>query len=156
MHRCFFLWSLIVLWVLLVPVHGLCAELDRIDSDGDGWSDAFEKKLGTNPGNKESQPSSIEDPDMDGLTNVEERVVNSDPIDPDSDDDGLSDGQEALNRNTDPLNADTDRDGASDFSEILDGTNPRVPDSDGDDWLDGAEKKAGSDPLNPTSTPKSQ
>jgi len=44
--------------------------------------------------------------------------------------------------------------GIDDFNEILNGTNPRRPDSDGDGWLDKAEVDAASDPNDYSSTPK--
>jgi hypothetical protein len=154
MYRYFIECSLFILVIVLMQVQYGFADFDKADTDGDGWSDVFEKKLGTDAANKDSQPSSIDDPDMDGLTNEEERAINTDPTDPDTDNDGLSDRQEAMNRTSDPLKADTDEDGSNDFIEIIDGTNPRVPDSDGDGWLDGAEKLAGSDPLDRSSTPK--
>jgi hypothetical protein len=136
----------------LVAEKGI-SQTNMTDSDGDGWSDTFEIRLGSNPNDKESYPKSIEDPDLDGLTNVEERSANTDPTDPDTDNDGLSDQQEVTNRYTDPLRSDSDQDGSSDFTEIIDGTKPHIPDSDGDHWLDGAEKDAGTDPLDLTSAP---
>jgi hypothetical protein len=44
--------------------------------------------------------------------------------------------------------ADIFQDGLNDFYEILYGTNPRLPDSNGDGWLDKTEIDAGSDPNN--------
>ena len=53
----------------------------------------------------------------------------SDPNDADSDDDGLSDGEE-INQGTDPTNADTDGDGVNDGDEIANGTRtPMMMDS---------------------------
>lgn len=67
----------------------------------------------------------------------------------DQDDDGLDDNQEALLQ-TDPLNWDTDGDGLSDYEEVnVWKTNPLSPDSDGDTYLDGQEVKAGYDPAGP-------
>ncbi len=67
----------------------------------------------------------------------------------DSDNDGLSDSQEA-SLGTDPNNPDTDNDGLSDGEEVLVWkTNPLIPDTDNDGLLDGAEVAAGLDPLNP-------
>lgn len=65
-----------------------------------------------------------EDPDADGLTILEEESVGSDPLDPDSDNDGLSDGDEVNTYGTDPLKADTDDDGQNDGDEIRAGTDP--------------------------------
>lgn len=124
------------------------------DKDGDGWPDQYESKLGSHPENASSIPVSLEDPDQDGLRNSDERDAGTDPMDPDTDDDKLSDAQEVRWGVSDPLVRDTDKDGLSDFDEILAGTDRSRPDSDGDGWLDGAEKSAESDPLSQVSTPK--
>lgn len=63
------------------------------------------------------------DPDLDGLTNAEEKDLGTDPDDPDSDADGLVDGAEVA-RGTDPLAPDTDGDGYSDRDEVHEGTDP--------------------------------
>ena len=47
------------------------------------------------------------DPDHDGLTNVQEYQLNTDPNNADSDSDGIADGDEVHIFNTDPLNAKT-------------------------------------------------
>jgi hypothetical protein len=60
----------------------------------------------------------------------------------DSDQDGLSDAQEA-ELGTDPLNADTDGDGVTDGQEISNGTDPLNPDTNGDGILDGQEDNNG-------------
>lgn len=65
-----------------------------VDTDGDGLDDITEKKIGTNPNNW------------------------------DTDGDGLSDGDEVLIWRTDPLKADTDGDGFSDGQEVKNGYNP--------------------------------
>ena len=64
------------------------------------------------------------DADGDGLNNAEELALKTDPNNPDSDADGLTDGSEVKIWKTDPLN----------------------PDTDGDDFKDGQEVKAGYDP----------
>jgi hypothetical protein len=154
MRKFISLFGLIVLVSTFIPASPGYSELHEPDTDGDGWPDEYEIKLGTNPQKTEDKPGSMDDPDMDGLTNLEERDIGTDPTDPDTDDDGLSDAQETLRGFSDPRVADTDNDGSSDLNEALDGTNPCRPDTDGDGWLDGAERTAGSDPLNSSSTPK--
>jgi len=49
-----------------------------------------------------------------------------DPLDPDTDDDGLTDGQEAglTGIGTNPLNPDTDGSGTNDGTEVANGTDP--------------------------------
>ena len=67
----------------------------------------------------------------------------TDPLDGDSDDDGIVDGDEgtasAFSNKTDPLNPDTDNDGLGDLQEVLLGIDPTDPDSDGDMVSDGDE-----------------
>jgi len=90
------------------------------DSDADGLTDDEERALGTNPFDP--------DTDHDGLTDYEEvRIYHTDPLNPDSDFDGLKDGAEVHNYHTDPLNPDTDGGGVSDGHEVIeDGTDPRA------------------------------
>ena len=68
-----------------------------------------------------------EDLDCDGLTNDEEIALGTDPNNPDSDADGLLDGEEVNTHGTDPLNPDTDSDGVSDGDEVTNGTDPTDP-----------------------------
>ena len=63
--------------------------------------------------------SSFQDLDKDGLKNSEELNAKTDPLNPDSDNDGLKDGDEVLVYKTNPLSADTDNDGFSDYVEIM-------------------------------------
>jgi hypothetical protein len=74
-----------------------------------------------------------EDMDGDGLpdeveTNtgiyVDETDTGTDPNDPDTDDDGLDDGDEVNIHNTDPNDPDTDGDGVSDRTEVAFETDP--------------------------------
>jgi outer membrane protein OmpA-like peptidoglycan-associated protein len=57
----------------------------------------------------------------------------------DSDGDGLPDERETMRFETDPHDPDTDDDGLPDGLEVRTGTNPRLPDTDGDGLLDGVE-----------------
>ncbi len=114
------------------------------DSDGDGLTDKQELEIGTDPNNP--------DTDDDGLSDGEEVLRrNTDPLNPDSDGDLLTDGAEVLEHNTDPLNADTDSDQLRDGEEIQLGTDPRNPDTDSDGLQDGEESPPCPDPLNPDS-----
>jgi Bacterial TSP3 repeat len=149
--KCFFM-SFVLLTISLITFNISIAE--AIDSDNDGWSDQYEKKLGADPKDSRNTPDPLADNDIDGLVNEKERDYGTDPTDPDTDNDSLSDSQEVAWEKSDPRDSDTDNDGLNDFNEILNGTNPRLPDSDGDGWLDKAEVDAGSDPNNYSSTPK--
>ena len=70
-----------------------------------------------------------EDPDRDGLTNLQEFQLGTNPINPDTDGDGLNDGDEVNKYHTNPLLADTDGDLIPDGVEITTGTNPLDPKS---------------------------
>ena len=92
------------------------------------------------------------DSDDDGLTDGEEAILGTDPFDADTDDDGLTDGEEVEVHGTDPLDPDTDDDGLNDGDEIAAGTDPFDPDSDDDGLSDGDEVHVhGTDPLDPDS-----
>jgi hypothetical protein len=67
-----------------------------------------------------------DDVDADGLNFAQEQSAGTNSRFPDSDGDGLSDGQELETLLTDPLRADTDGDGQSDPSELGAGTDPRL------------------------------
>ena len=72
-------------------------------------------------------PASGQDSDQDGLSNDDEVLVTgTDPNNADSDDDGLVDGVEVVNR-MNPLDPDMDRDGVSDGQEVDQGTDPFFP-----------------------------
>lgn len=60
----------------------------------------------------------LNDSDCDGLTDDEERMLGTNPYNPDTDGDGLTDYQEVRIYFTNPLNLDTDEDGINDFDEI--------------------------------------
>jgi outer membrane protein OmpA-like peptidoglycan-associated protein len=112
------------------------------DHDGDGLTKREEQELGTDPNNP--------DTDGDGLMDGEE--VNkyfTDPLNPDTDGDGLNDGDEVSNYGTDPVKADTDGDGLNDGDEVLKHkTDPLKADTDGDGLNDGDEVlKHKTDPL---------
>lgn len=96
------------------------------------------------------------DSDEDGLSNSQEAVTGTDPNNPDTDGDGLSDGAEVNQYGTAPKNRDTDNDTVSDGDEVnIHKTAPLNPDTDGDGVPDGIEIATGTDPLlPPTATPQ--
>ena len=101
------------------------------------------------------------DSDEDGLVDVAETRVGTNPMLDDTDGDGLTDFDEALNLTgfTDPLLADTDDNGVPDgledpdgdtltnAEEVAAGSSPVSTDSDADGILDQDEAAAGSDPV---------
>lgn len=102
------------------------------------------------------------DTDADGLFDIYEKVIDSDPFNPDTDGDGLPDGYEVLTLNTDPLEIDTDENGVLDGDEDFDTDNlvnideylyetlPFTPDTDEDGFVDGDEVHIyGTTPTNP-------
>ncbi|VAW68632.1 Calcium-binding acidic-repeat protein precursor (ARP) [hydrothermal vent metagenome] len=107
-----------------------------VDTDGDGIQDDWEVDNGLDL----LDPSDAStDKDNDGLDNLTEFQLGTDPGNADSDSDGLTDGDEVNTYLTAPLNPDTDLDGLSDGEEIASGTDPLVNtdrDRDGmsDDW----------------------
>ena len=90
------------------------------DTDSDGLPDVWEKTHGLN----DTANDASADPDADGLSNAEEYAALTNPVEPDSDRDGLQDGVEINVHLTSPLDPDSDADGHSDMEEISSGTNP--------------------------------
>jgi putative transposase len=64
------------------------------------------------------------DADGDGLANTTEVTAGTDPYEPDTEFDGLSDADELLTHQTSPLLSDTDGDGQEDRAELNAGTDP--------------------------------
>jgi outer membrane protein OmpA-like peptidoglycan-associated protein len=104
-----------------------------LDCDKDGLTDTEEKRIGTDPCNPDS--------DSDQLTDFDEvRVHGTDPLKADTDDDGLGDYAELREYTTDPRNADSDADGLRDGEEVnARRTDPKKADTDGDGLTDGDE-----------------
>lgn len=128
------------------PLNGIQI-VEVMDSDDDGLPDPYEEANGLNP---YDASDAVADSDSDGLSNLEEFELGTDPQDADTDDDLLSDGDEVA-AGSDPFNPDTDQDGLMDGMETT--SDPTMADTDGDLFLDGQEVFHGSDPNNPGSTP---
>jgi hypothetical protein len=105
--------ALILIQVVLGASHG-------------GIPDSWAIGHGLDP-NDPNMPT--DDPDHDGLTNLEEFQNGTDPHNPDTDGDGLSDGDEVHIFHTNPLVVDTDGDGIPDGLEVKLGTDPLDPNS---------------------------
>lgn len=95
------------------------------------------------------------DTDDDGLSDgAEINTHQTNPVLDDSDSDGLADGAEINTHGSNPKLADTDGDGLGDSAEVVThGTNPAVKDSDADGFDDLFEINTGFDPKQSSSTP---
>ncbi|MHB1356705.1 MAG: hypothetical protein ACYCZF_12110 [Anaerolineae bacterium] len=106
------------------------------DTDGDRMPDKWERDHDLNPC---SSADAQDDADGDNLVNLNEFRSGTDPLRTDTDQDGLTDGQEAMTYYTEELLPDSDYDGLLDGTEIAAGTNPWKPDSDSDGIEDSIE-----------------
>jgi beta propeller repeat protein len=121
---------------------------DQADTDSDGVGDVCDPDFGV-------------DSDGDGLldtaetntgTYVSPADTGTDPYDSDTDNDGLSDGDEVNTHGSNPTSVDSDGDGLWDGDEVNNyGTSPTDIDTDEDDLSDGYEVYSGSDPLDSSS-----
>ncbi len=116
------------------------------DSDSDGLSDYFEIIVmghQTMPGLADTDDDGVmdgdEDLDLDGVSNIMERDLGTDPMKLDSDGDGISDLAMILGENMGSITGDSDGDGLSDESEERMGTDLFHVDSDRDGIPDGQE-----------------
>jgi alpha-galactosidase len=136
-----------------------------IDTDGDGLPDDYELLYTSPPSPTAMNPG--DDLEPDGLTNIQEYLIGTEPDNPDTDGDTLQDGDEVagagLRPPTDPLDADTDDDTLDDgvetntgtyVSATDTGTDPTVADTDGDDAGDWYEITASyTDPTDSNDNP---
>ena len=133
---------------------------DPTDTDGDKIGDNWEKfyfgDLDVTDGTVDSE--------SDGLTDLEEWQEGTNPLQADTDADGLTDGDEVNANNpdgvaTNPLNSDTDGDELSDGDEVQGNnsqnftSNPILGDTDSDQFDDAAEIAALTDPRDPDDFP---
>ena len=130
---------------LLTPV-----SVNRADSDGDMLDDNWETAIFG-----DLSKDGTGDEDNDGLANLAEHDRRTDPINADTDGDGVNDGPEVNEHSTDPLNTDTDNDLRTDGEEINGNprSNPLKEDSDDDGFRDGFEVAQNSDPNDAASLP---
>jgi hypothetical protein len=128
--------------VLLLSAGGVTATTNLIDVDGDETPIVAELQAGTDP--LES------DTDADGLGDgVELREYDTDPTTADTDGDEIDDGAEISDYGTDPTDSDTDSDRLADGTEIRNlGTDPTAADTDSDGLDDNIElQEYGTDPV---------
>ena len=134
---------------------------DRSDGSVSSFCSSYCSIVGTTP-----VPTGIAglDTDNDGVSDVEEEEQGTDPNNPDSDDDGLLDGEELdgcvyypnsticqdiIFIATDPLDPDSDDDGLTDgFEAYVPDLDPNNPDSDDDGVGDGDEDLDNDDLIN--------
>lgn len=123
------------------------------DSDRDGIPDGTEDANCNGLKDTGETGAATADSDSDGINDrIERDVTGTDPLNPDSDNDGIPDGNEDLNQNgvvdpgeTNPNqpDMDSDGDGISDAKETALGYDPMNPDMDGDGLCDGPQDVAG-------------
>jgi uncharacterized protein (TIGR02145 family) len=132
------------------------------DTDGDGINDSDETN--SLPPSDPTDPcdpnpnADMCDADNDGLTNKEEDDLGTGKTNPDTDGDGINDGDE-ITQGSDPKDpcdpnpnndsCDEDDDGLSNPEEGDIGTDPKNPDTDGDGIDDGQEEDDNTDPKDP-------
>ncbi|TRY32338.1 S8 family serine peptidase [Aliiglaciecola sp. M165] len=126
-----------------------------VDSDGDGINDFWEIQYGLDP----SDPSDAAlDNDSDGLSNLQEFMLRTDPTSIDTDNDGLTDNEEVNTYSTQPTNADTDGDGMGDGWEVSYSLDPLLDDGsldlDNDGFSNVLEFKLQTSPADNTSQPE--
>jgi len=124
----------------------------EVDDDNDGMPSVWELANGLDPFDASD---ATEDPDHEGLINLDEYRFGTNPFDPDTDHGGTNDKDE-VDHGTNPVNFpsddpfDDDNDGLTTKDEIeIYGTDPYDPDTDDGGIMDGLEVSRGTAPLNP-------
>ncbi|MCW1923595.1 discoidin domain-containing protein [Luteolibacter arcticus] len=129
-------------------------EQNSADVDGDGipklYEDYYDFLSDNDAGDR------LLDEDGDGLNNLGEYLAKSNPLESDTDGDGLTDGEEAGpgGYGSSPLLLESDGDTLSDNAEVfVHGSSPGLADTDGDFFRDDYEVTAGSGVNNSNSSP---
>ena len=148
---------------------------DVLELDGDGLPDYYEENTTqTDPLDADSNSAFTstdeanngvndgqEDFDNDSLSTIRERTLETNPLDSDTDADGLSDAYEIRMMETNPTNPDSNGNGIVDGAEDTDGdslgnveeaelgTDPQLADTDTDGLEDPRELQYDTNPLDP-------
>jgi hypothetical protein len=120
----------VFLVLILAAGAGWAAETDL---DEDGLPDWWEERFVGAGGLSLTRDDADDDPDGDGLSNLQEFENGCHPLAPDTDGDGLGDGEEVGRFGTSPVMADTDGGGWDDGTEVAARLAPLNPDDDGND-----------------------
>jgi hypothetical protein len=121
---------------------------ELVDTDGDGlkdneeqygWTVRIQLANGDFISKTVTSDINLEDTDDDGLTDLEEKGIGSDPRSQDTDGDDIVDAEEWNEWYSDPTDQDSDEDGLADSLDLYFQTSPILADSDGDQMDDGEE-----------------